>query len=74
MLNIQNLLGQMMSSTNPMQMMMNLLNPQQKQAVNQFKNQSNQEQAEKIAKLANEKGLTKQDLANIINALKGKNS
>lgn len=71
-MNIQNLLGQLLSSNNPIQMMMGMLNPQQKQAVNQFQNQSSQEQAQRIAQLANEKGMTKQDLANLINMLNGK--
>ena len=52
--------------------MTQILNPQQKQAVNQFQNQSSQEQAQRIAQLANEKGMTKQDLANLINMLNGK--
>ena len=51
---------------------MGMLTPQQKQLANNFQNQSNDKQAEKIAQLANEKGLTKQDLANLINMLNGK--
>lgn len=54
-MNMQNLLGQMMKSNNPMQLMMSLLNPQQKQTVNQFQNQPNQKQAETIARMCNEK-------------------
>ena len=47
--------------------------PQNQQGlVNQFQGMNKQEQAERIAKLANEKGMTKQDLANLINALSGK--
>ena len=49
-----------------------MLNPNQKQLVNLFQSKSNTEQAEKIAQLANEKGLTKQDLQNIINMFNGK--
>ena len=53
-------------------MLMGMLNPSQKQQVNQLQNKSQQEQAEAIARIANEKGLTKQDLQNIINMLNGK--
>lgn len=69
-MNMQNLLGQMMKSNNPMQLMMSLLNPQQKQTVNQFQNQSNEKQAEEIAKLCNEKGITKQQLQQMVNMFK----
>lgn len=69
-MNMQNLLGQMMKSNNPMQLMMSLLNPQQKQTVNQFQNQSNEKQAEEIAKLCNEKGITKQQLQQMVNMLR----
>ena len=69
---MQNLLGQMMNSTNPMQMAMNLLNPQQRQALNQFQNQPSEKQAAEIARICNEKGISKDDLANIINSLRGK--
>lgn len=51
---------------------MNMLNPQQKQAVNQFKGQPNQTQAETIAKLCNAKGINKNELATIINSLQGR--
>ena len=40
--------------------------------VNQFQNKTTQEQAEKIAQIANEKGLTKQDLQNIFQMINGK--
>lgn len=49
-----------------------MLNPQQKQAVGQFQNQTNEKQAEEIARICNQKGITKQDLANIINQLRMK--
>ena len=71
-MNIQNLMSQLGKSTNPMSMLMGMLNPSQKQQVNQLQNKSQQEQAEAIARIANEKGLTKQDLQNIINMLNGK--
>ena len=47
-------------------MMMGMLNPNQKQMVNQFQNKPNQEQAEQIAKMCNEKGITKEQLQNIM--------
>ena len=71
-MNMQNLLGQMMTAKNPMQMLMGMIPQNQQGIVNQFQGMNKQEQAERIAKLANEKGMTKQDLANLINALSGK--
>ena len=47
---------------------MSMLNPTQKQMANQFQNKDKQQQAEEIAKLCNEKGITKEQLQNIINA------
>ena len=52
-----------------MQMLMNTLNPNQTQAVNNFKGMSANEQAEKIAQIANEKGLSKEDLQKIISIM-----
>ena len=69
-MNLQNLLGQMMNSTNPMQMLTSILNPQQRQMVSNFQNQPNEKQAEAIAKFCNERGISKQDLATIVNSLK----
>ena len=47
-----------------------MLTPNQKQLTNQFKNKSKEQQAEEIAKLCNEKGITKEQLQNIINGFK----
>ena len=47
-------------------MMMSILNPSQQQALNLFKNKPSQEQAEEIARKANELGLSKDDLAKIV--------
>ena len=52
-------------------MMMGMLSPNQKQMTDEFKNKSKQEQAEQIARLCNEKGISKEDLTKIINGLKG---
>ena len=65
-MNIQNLANQLKNSTNPLAMMLGMLNPNQKQTVNQFQNKSIQEQAEEVARLCNEKGITKDQLQNMI--------
>ena len=49
---------------------MNLLSGNQKQVVSQFQNKSTNEQAEQIAKLCNDKGITKEQLQNILNMVK----
>jgi len=47
-----------------------MLNPNQKQVVNLFQNKTNQEQAEEIAKMCNEKGITKEQLQSIMQTFK----
>ena len=69
-MNLQNLMNQLGNATNPMALMMSMLNPNQKQIANQFQNKTTQEQAEQVAKLCNEKGITKEQLQNIINSIK----
>ena len=69
-MNIANLMSQLKGATNPMAMMMGLLNPNQKQQVNQMQNLSKEQQAEKIAQLCNEKGITKEQLQSIIGGLR----
>ena len=49
---------------------MSRLNPEQKNIVAQFMGMNEQERAEKIAQLLNAKGITKNDLANIMNRFK----
>lgn len=49
--------------------MMSMLNPSQKQQVNTFQSKSSQEQAEEIARVCNEKGITKEQLESIMAAL-----
>lgn len=51
--------------------MMGILNPSQKQQVNQMQGTSKQEQAEKIAQMSNELGLSKEQLEQIIRYLGG---
>ena len=46
--------------------MMSVLNPNQQQAINLFKTKPNQQQAEEIAQKCNELGLSKEDLAKIV--------
>ena len=69
-MNIQNLMAQLGNATNPMQMMMSMLNPNQKQMVSLFQNKTDEEQAEQIAKMCNEKGITKEQLQSIMSMLK----
>ena len=68
-MNIQNLLAQLGSATNPMSMMMGLLSPQQKQVVSQFQNKSGNDQAQQIADYCNKNGITKEKLQEIISML-----
>ncbi len=60
----------MMTASNPQQLLMGMLNPNQQQLVNNFSRQPNEKQAEEIARMCNAKGITKQDLSNIINAIR----
>lgn len=50
---------------------LNKSNPQGNK-VDMFKQKTKQQQAEEIAKICNERGITKNDLIKIINGLKGK--
>lgn len=65
-MNIQNLMNQLGNSTNPMALMMSMLNPNQKQQANLFQNKSREQQAEEIARICNEKGITKEQLQEIM--------
>ena len=71
-MNMQNLVSQLTNSTNPLALMMSILNPSQKNQANQFKNKPMYEQAEEIAKMCNEKGITKEELQKIINTFSKK--
>lgn len=63
-MNIQNLLGQLSASSNPMAMIMNML-PDQNQK-NMFSNiagaKTDEERAQIIANICNQNGITKQQL------------
>lgn len=65
-MNVQNLMSQMMNSSNPMAMMMGLLNPSQKQSVNNFRGLGRNGQAQAIANYCNQNGITKEQLSNIL--------
>ena len=67
-MNIQNLLAQMGNASNPMSMLMGMLNPNQQQLLNSFKGKDKQQQAEQIAKVCNEKNINKEQLQAIINS------
>ena len=69
-MNIQNLMAQMMNSSNPMQMMMGMLNPSQKQSVNSFKGLDKGHQAQAIADYCNKNGISKEQLTNILRMTK----
>ena len=69
-MNLQNLLSQMGNATNPMALMMSMLNPNQKQIANQFQNKSKEQQAEEVARICNEKGISKEQLQQIINSFR----
>ena len=47
-----------------------MLNPQQKQMLNQFQNQPNEEQAKRIAEMCNKQGISKEQLAQIISSFR----
>ena len=69
-MNMQNLMSQLGKSSNPMSMMMSMLNPNQKQMANQFQNKSREEQCQQIADYCNKNGITKEQLETIINNFK----
>ena len=71
-MNIQNLLAQMGNASNPMSMLMGMLNPNQQQSLNGFKNKSSQEQCQQIADYCNQNGIDKEKLKEIINMLNKK--
>ena len=48
-------------------MITNILNPSQNQQVKQFQSKSEYERAEEIAKICNEKGISKEQFQKIIN-------
>lgn len=71
-MNAQNLISQMMMSKQPMEALLNLLSPQQKSIFNNINGQSEEKQAEEIAKMCNEKGITKDQLASMLEMMRGR--
>ena len=71
-MNINNLLAQLGSSSNPMNLLMSMLNPNQKQMANQFQNKTNQEQAQMIADYCNQNNISKEQLQSIMSMLNKK--
>ena len=68
-MNLQNLISQLGNATNPMSMLMGMLNPSQKQLLDQFQNKSGNEQAQAIADYCNQNGIDKARLQEIISML-----
>lgn len=67
-MNIQNLFNQLKMASNPQQMLMSMMNPQQKQMFQNLKSKGiTEEEAEKIAKVCNEKGITKEQFQTMCN-------
>ena len=71
-MNLQNLLSQLGSATNPMTMLMSMLNPNQKQIVNQFQKKTDSEKAQQIADFCNQNGIDKAKLQEIMAMMKKK--
>ena len=71
-MNLNNLISQMGSSSNPMAFLMSILNPNQKQQVNQFQNKNESDKAQAIADYCNKNGIDKAKLQEIVNMLQKK--
>lgn len=69
-MNMQNLISQLKMAQDPTAMILSMLNPQQKQQANQFLKKPKKEQCEEIARVCNEQGITKEQLNELIRALK----
>ena len=69
-MNIQNLMSQLSNSSNPMSLMMSMLNPSQKQQASEFQNKSKEQQCQEIADYCNKNNISKEQLADIVNMFK----
>jgi hypothetical protein len=58
-------------SNQPQQALLSLLNPQQLQVFNQLNGKTDQEQAEAIARMCNQNGISKEQFAQMINLING---
>ena len=65
-----NIMSQLSKMTNPMQSLMGILNPQQKQILNNFQGKTDNEKATYIANWCNQNGISKAQLSEIINKLR----
>ena len=68
-MNIQNLLGQLNMSSNPMAMVLGMLPNQKLRSVfsSLMNSNSDEERAQKIADICNQKGITKEQLKQMLN-------
>lgn len=55
-----------------MEALLNLLSPQQKSIFNNLNRQSEERQAEEIARMCNEKGITKDQLSSMLEMVRGR--
>lgn len=69
-MNLQSMMSQLQSATNPAAMLMGMLNPNQKQLVSMFQGKTTQQQAEEIAQKANELGISKEQFTQLVQMLK----
>ena len=69
-MNMQNLLAQLGNASNPMSMLMGMLNPNQKNLVNQFQSKNGADQAQAIADYCNKNNISKEQLQSIIAMIK----
>ena len=66
-MNMRNLMSQLMASSNPIAMIMGMMNPNQKKKAEALLKKPKEEQYEEIAKYCNENGITKEQLQSLIN-------
>ena len=71
MFNLQALMSQVLMSSQPQQALLNLLSPHQLNLFNAINNKPNEERAAAIAQLCNERGITKEQYAQMINLING---
>ena len=71
MLNLQTLMSQVTMSKQPLQALLSLLSPQQQQLFNQVNNKPSEEQAAEIAKMCNERGIGKDQFAQMLQLIRG---
>lgn len=71
MFNLQTLMSQVMMSKQPQQALLSLLSPQQLNLFNQLNGRPNEEQAAAIAQMCNERGISKDQLAQMLSLIHG---